>query len=156
MRPIIAKRPNRSAWEGSSDHAHTYARRLTYLVKRSSVIETTLPNLIHRTRRCRFIETVGVRSNRQYRPPADTCLCTRITDHGAAKEVSKTDIAGIGHATWCCLVNDTCPRLSSRMYLQSPLRLFARIFGVHSRVSDKHGDNEEKITRFHGLTSLQA
>ena len=130
---------------GKGRHCITHIRThndKTYFVKRSGVIETTLPNFIHRTRRCRFIGTVGVRSNRQYRPPTDTCLS--ITDHGVVKEASKTDIASIRDATWCCLVNDTCPRPSSRMYLQSPLRLFARIFAVHSRVNGEHGDNKEK------------
>jgi hypothetical protein len=69
------------------NHAHAYARRLTYLVKRSGVIEATLPNLIHRTRRCRFIGTAGVRSNRQYRPPTDTCLCTRRGSRGSKGSV---------------------------------------------------------------------
>lgn len=82
--------------------------------------------------------------------PIQECSSGGITE----KEASTTDIANIGEATWCCLVNDTCPRSSSRMYLQSPLRLFARIFAAHSRVNGKIRRNNEN--QFHGLTSLHA
>lgn len=150
-RPIIAKRPNRSAWEARSSHhaQHINDERRMYLVKRSSVIEATLPNFIHRTRRRRFVGTVGVRSDREYRPPTDTCLCTHQRDQGVEKGASKTDIASMGDATWCCLVNDTCPRPSSRIYLQSPLRLFARIFTTHGRV------HEMRLVRNLCLNSLR-
>jgi hypothetical protein len=43
------------------------------------------------------------------------------------------------------------------MYLQSPLRLFARIFAAHSHVSDEHGDDEKNaVPRTHFAASVMS
>ena len=41
--------------------------------------------------------------------------------------------------TWCCFENETNPRITSRLHLQSPLRLLARIFTKGGGQCPDHG-----------------
>jgi len=116
-----------------------YVESCTDFVKRPSIIKATIPHLVDNLLSCFSIGTCRISCHRFYRTSSNTSLLENYE--------LRPQMYQFLYSTWCCLEKEIKPRLNSRVYLQSPLKLFARISSRHSVLT--------RCTK-HWLTSLQA
>lgn len=97
---------------------------LIYLVERPCVVETALPYFIDSLFRGCLVGARRIGTHRQHRTASHALLFRQRDVQSALYRRGDTS----ARPAWCCFENDTNPRRNSRLHLQSPLRLFARIF----------------------------